>query len=272
MIQGVGQGGRVAWKTGTSWGFRDAWTAGVFGPYVLAVWVGEFDGRPNPAFVGVRAAAPLFFRMVDAARAQPGYIEPTATQPLRLAKVEVCSASGDLPNLDCPQRTSTWFIPGVSPIRLSQVHRRVPVDLRTGRQACPPLDAASVRWELHEFWPSDLMRLFAQAGIPRRAPPPAGPCGEGAVAGAPPQIVSPMTGVSYSVRDLRLGVERLSLNANADGDVRTLYWFVDDAFVGQSAPGVALGWVPTRPGRFLVSALDEQGRSDRRELRVELVR
>ncbi len=56
----------VAWKTGTSWGFRDAWTAGVFGPYVLVVWVGNFDGSGNPAFVGVQAAAPLFFRIVDA--------------------------------------------------------------------------------------------------------------------------------------------------------------------------------------------------------------
>ncbi len=273
VIQGVGKGARVAWKTGTSWGFRDAWTAGVFGPYVLTVWVGEFDGRPNPAFVGVRAAAPLFFRMVDAARAQPGFLEPAVAQPLRLAKVEVCTASGDLPNVDCPQRTTTWFIPGVSPIRLSQVHRRVAVDLRTGRQACPPFDPAQVRWELHEFWPSDLMRLFSQAGIPRRVPPAAGDCPESAAAaGAPPQIVSPLSGVSYSVRDGRMGIERFSLNANADGDVRTLYWFVNDAFVGQSAPGAALGWVPTHPGSFSVSALDERGRSDRRELRVELVR
>lgn len=272
VIQGVGKGVRVAWKTGTSWGFRDAWTAGVFGPYVLAVWIGEFDGRPNPAFVGVRAAAPLFFRMVDATRAQPGYVEPAVTQPLHLARVEVCSASGDLPNTDCPLRTSTWFIPGVSPIRLSQVHRRIAVDTRTGRQACPPFDPANVRWELHEFWPSDLMRLFSQAGIPRRAPPPTGDCSLGVAQGSPPQIVSPMTGVSYGVRDAQMETERLSLNANADGDVRTLYWFVDEAFVGQSAPGVALGWVPTRPGRFSVSALDERGRSDQRELRVELVR
>ena len=271
VIQGVGKGGKVAWKTGTSWGFRDAWTAGVFGPYVLAVWVGEFDGRSNPAFVGVRAAAPLFFRMVDAVRAQPGYVEPAHVQPLHLASVEICTASGDLPNAECPQRSRTGFIPGVSPIRLSQVHRRVPVDVRTGRQACPPFDAAQVRWELHEFWSSDLMRLFAQAGIPRRAPPAAGDCAQDAVPGSPPQIVSPLSGVRYSVRESKLGTERLALNANAEGDVRVLYWFVDDAYVGQSAPGVALGWEPQRPGTFSVRAIDERGRSDRRALQIELV-
>lgn len=272
VIQGVGGGGRVAWKTGTSWGYRDAWTAGVFGPYVLAVWVGEFDGRSNPAFVGVRAATPLFFRMVDAVRALPGYVEPAPTQPSDLASVEVCAASGDLPNVDCPQRVTTWFIPGTSPIRLSQVHRRVAVDRRSGRRACPPFDPADVRWELHEFWSSDLMRLFAQAGIPRRPPPAAGDCADDAAAGAPPQIVSPLAGVSYPVREARLGSERLAFNAHAEGDVRKLYWFVDDAFVGQSAPGVALGWVPQRPGVYRISAIDERGRADRRELRVELVR
>jgi len=60
----------VAWKTGTSWGFRDAWAAGVFGRYVLLVWVGNFDGSSNPAFIGVTAAAPLFFRIVDSVRGQ----------------------------------------------------------------------------------------------------------------------------------------------------------------------------------------------------------
>ena len=47
----------VAWKTGTSWGFRDAWSAGVFGSYVLVVWVGNFSGEGNPSFVGVQAAS-----------------------------------------------------------------------------------------------------------------------------------------------------------------------------------------------------------------------
>ncbi|MCE9626271.1 MAG: penicillin-binding protein 1C, partial [Deltaproteobacteria bacterium] len=42
----------IAWKTGTSWGFHDAWTAGIFGRYVLVVWIGNFDGAGNPSFVG----------------------------------------------------------------------------------------------------------------------------------------------------------------------------------------------------------------------------
>ena len=51
----------VYWKTGTSNGFHDAWTAGVFGHYALVVWIGNFNGGNNPALIGVRVAAPLFF-------------------------------------------------------------------------------------------------------------------------------------------------------------------------------------------------------------------
>ncbi|MHB1896930.1 MAG: hypothetical protein ACYCOY_09820, partial [Metallibacterium sp.] len=67
----VGQPARlpVAWKTGTSSAFRDAWSAGVFGPYALVVWVGNFDGSSNPALVGGEAAAPLFFNIVHALEA-----------------------------------------------------------------------------------------------------------------------------------------------------------------------------------------------------------
>ncbi|EPJ4506707.1 penicillin-binding protein 1C, partial [Serratia marcescens] len=67
----------VYWKTGTSWGFRDAWSVGIFGPYVLVVWEGNFDGRGNNALVGAEAAAPLFFNIIDSVNASyPGLREP----------------------------------------------------------------------------------------------------------------------------------------------------------------------------------------------------
>ncbi len=52
----------VAWKTGASWGFHDAKTIGLAGNDVLAKWVGNFDVKPNPAFIGMKTAASLFFK------------------------------------------------------------------------------------------------------------------------------------------------------------------------------------------------------------------
>jgi penicillin-binding protein 1C len=260
----------VYWKTGTSWSFRDAWTAGSFGPYVLVVWIGNFDGAGNPAFVGVDAAAPLFFRIADALRAErPGLAEPVRRNPPNLRRVPVCLASGDLPNAWCPQVGSTWFIPGKSPIKVSNVHRPVVIDTATGKPACPPYDPGRTRTEVYEYWPSDLARVFAQAGMPRRAPPALPDCqGGGQPAGDPPKITSPLKGSTYQIRVSRLGSERVAFSATTDAGTRMLYWFVDDAYLGSVPSGQALMWAPERTGRFLVRVVDDQGRTDSRELGV----
>ena len=258
----------VAWKTGTSWGFRDAWSAGIFGPYVLAVWVGRFDGEGNPAYVGVQAAAPLFFQIVDAIAAEDrGLIEPLFRNPPNLTRVEVCAASGDLPNVHCPLKAQTWFVPGKSPIRVSDVHRAVMVDTRTGRVACPPYEQGRVREVVYEYWPSDLMRLYAQAGVPRRAPP-AGDCGNSTMGGTPPAISAPVRGAAYVMRASQPDRNVVPLAATAEGGVNTLYWFANDSFVTAGRPGVALPWKPAQPGRYLLRVVDEHGRADSREVVV----
>ncbi len=258
----------VAWKTGTSWGFRDAWSAGIFGPYVLAVWVGRFDGEGNPAYVGIQAAAPLFFQIVDAIAAEDrGLTEPIFRNPPNLTRVEVCAASGDLPNAHCPLKAETWFVPGKSPIRVSDIHRAVMVDQRTGRIACPPYEHGRVQQVVYEYWPSDLMRLYAQAGMPRRVPP-SGECGASTAGGIAPAISAPVRGAAYVMRHTQPERNVVPLAATAEGGVNTLYWFANDAFITAGRPGVAAAWRPPQPGRYLLRVVDEHGRADSREVVV----
>jgi penicillin-binding protein 1C len=88
--------------------------------------------------------------------------------------------------------------------------------------------------------------------------------------GAGPQILSPLNGVSYRLRPSRITEDRqLSFLASADGGVRQLYWFVNDAFVGVSRPSRPIAWTPTSAGHYALSVVDDHGRSDGRELRVE---
>ena len=262
----------VYWKTGTSWGFRDAWTAGIVGPYVLVVWVGNFDGSGNPAFVGVETAAPLFFHIVDALRARDVQMrEPAHAMPKNLKRVEICLASGDLPNAWCPQRGMTWFIPGKSPIRVSTVHRPVVINTATGQAACPPYDPLMTRTEVFEFWPSDLAKVFRQAGVPRRAPPAIADCTAAADDGQAPQITSPVRGATYTRRASRDGTEYISFNATVDASARELYWFVDEDFVGAAKPGETLFWQPAAAGEYTLRAVDDRGRADLRRLRVDVV-
>lgn len=261
----------VAWKTGTSWGFRDAWTAGVVGPYVVLVWMGNFDGRPNPALIGVEAAAPLFFDLVDAMRAAGLDLSPPARPlPPRLKRVSVCIASGELPNRWCPAQAQTWFIPGVSPIRVSTVHRPVMFDRATGQVACGAFDPARMRMEVYEFWPSDLARVFAQAGLPRRHPPPGADCNGAALwMGSAPRITSPYRATRYTLRLGEASQPGIALAATSDADARRLYWFADGAYLGEAESGVALAWQPTRAGTVRVSVVDEHGRADERDVLIE---
>ena len=263
----------VYWKTGTSWAFRDAWTAGSFGPYVLVVWIGNFDSTGNPAFVGAAAAAPLFFQIIDALRAERQQLaEPIRHMPANLKRVPICLASGELPNQWCPQKGMTWFIPGKSPIRVSNVHRPVVIDDATSQPACPPYAGKRTHVEVYEFWPSDLQQVFAQAGIPRRKPPQNSDCkNAGEPDGDPPQITSPLLGSTYAMRLKQLGEERIAFIATTDADVHALYWFVNDAYIGRSVPGESLLWQPQTAGSYNVRVVDDHGRSDQRPLGVSLV-
>jgi len=259
----------VPWKTGTSFGFRDAWAVGVLGRFVLGVWVGNFDGSSNPAFVGREAAGPIFFSIVDALRAAG---ESSAPPPMRgslsITHVSVCAVSGEVPGAFCPGLKETWFIRGRSPITPCRIHRQVAIDVRTGLRACAG-QTEGVRREVYEFWPSHLLALFRRVGIGRRTPPPFAPgCQEREVAGLPLRIESPQARVVYALRD---GEEdEIPLSAIADADGRRVSWFIDEAFVGQSEPGSVLFW-RARPGHFVVRAVDELGRSRTLPLEVTLV-
>ncbi len=270
----------VAWKTGTSYGFRDAWSVGVFGPYVLAVWIGNFDGEANPAFIGATAAAPLFFQIVDSIGADSRNLAD-ATQalsgplPKRLTKIDVCTASGDLPNAACPQTSPTWFIPGVSPIRVSTLHRRIAVDIGSGLQACPTVaDVQNIRYETYEYWSSDMQKLFRDAGLPRRTPPAFMPqCHEVEETGSPPKITSPLRGVTYALREFQhsAGDGSVNLRATTDADAREVFWFADQTFIGRAKAGTGFAWWPAAAGNYTLRAVDDHGRADSRELRVTVV-
>ena len=259
----------VYWKTGTSYAYRDAWAVGIFGHYVLAVWVGNFDGHGNPAFVGRQAAAPLFFRIVNAIRSeQQNFNVPKHIPPLSVEPVEVCANSGQIPTRYCKHKKRSWFIPGVSPIDKCQIHRPVYIETKTGLRACSNR-VKNTNEKIYEFWSSDLLNIFRKAGIPRRLPPPYHPdCDIDQISqqGKKPMITSPRTKLSYQYRPDQK--QKIPFMAVSDSDVKKLYWFINESFIGSSKPGKPLFW-QAKPGQYLVRVIDDQGRGDGRSLYVE---
>ena len=258
----------IAWKTGTSWGFRDAWSAGIVGPYVLVVWIGDFEAQGNPSFVGADAAAPLFFRIADALNLQePDQIIKPQEPPPGVSRVAVCAESGDLPNKYCPQTVETWYIPGKSPIRVSQLHRAVVIDIGTGRPVCPPYTANATRQEIFEFWPSDMMKLFREAGMPRRKAPAIPDCAVDDSSDIP-KIATPLRGVTYTLRH-KAGAETIPLEASTAADVDSVFWFDGAVLIAKS--GVthgAIPWTPAADGMHLIRVIDDHGRTAERDVTI----
>ncbi|NPA45297.1 MAG: penicillin-binding protein 1C [Chlorobi bacterium] len=89
---------RIAWKTGTSFGFRDAWAIGVTPKYVVGVWAGNADGEGRPGIVGVKAAAPVLF---DVFNILPDAQNWFAMPKTDMIKAEVCKKSGHLASVVC---------------------------------------------------------------------------------------------------------------------------------------------------------------------------
>lgn len=260
----------VSWKTGTSSGYRDAWSIGAFGPYVLAVWIGNFDNKSNPAFIGKNIAAPLFFELIEAIKHEQGTLPNLAKNPdsMNLKKVAVCKASGMLPTRYCYDTEMTWFIPGKSPIKTDTIYREIAIDKTTGLRACH-FDK-NTRFEIYEFWPSDLLKIFKQAGIQRHSPPKYKPgCSSLSNRGLSPQITSPQAGLSYIFPANAKQKPTIPFTAVTDGDVASVHWFINDNYLGKVGASEPLLWT-AKTGKYIVRVVDDHGLSDTRDIYIRM--
>lgn len=261
---------KVAWKTGTSWGFKDAWAVGITGHYVLVVWVGNFDNRGNTTFTGVKAAGSLFFTLIDSLRNQhllDGLdTEILPPKPNSVAEVNICAASGDLPNEDCPALIKTWFIPGKSPIKTSTLHKAVYFDAK-GEVICKGQPYS--HREIYEFWSNDMAKLFLEAGLPRRQPPALPSCYDNFSGDTTAlEIVSPSSSGVYTMQIGKPTSIGLKVKSRTNSDV---FWFANKSFLGKAKAVKTLSWSPNNPGTYRLRATDEQGHSASKELTVAFV-
>ena len=268
----------LPWKTGTSFAYRDAWSIGVVGHYVVAVWLGNFDGSANPALIGRKAAAPLYFKI--ARQLQNKYPQMTAEwnapNNYDLVKVDICQSSGGLTIEHCPKIINSWFIPGVSPIKSDEIYREVLIDKASQLRACN-FDNEKTMKKVFEFWPSDVQKIFRQAGMHKKLPPPFLPeCVDESlnalskVAGNAPTITSPMSTIAYALQSHKLNDEQIPLSATVDSNSSELFWFVGKEFIGSTDPDDSIMWTP-QIGRFDVTVIDDLGRSSQVAIQTSLV-
>ncbi len=265
----------VAYKTGTSIGFKDCWSIGMFDHYIIAVWLGNFSGYGNPSFNGRQMATPLMFEIIDSVSPDlvSEHTDEEAELPMGVIRQEICTLSGQLAHTHCKQKMMTLYIPGKSPIKSCDICREIYINVETGYRTFIQ-SGENIKKEVFEFWPTDLLYLFRQAGIPRVVPPPFDPkesIERMSAIGNPPQIQSPLEGTEYLITLGETWFNSLPLRVTTDADVKEVYWFVDDIYIGKSDPQNTQHW-SLKPGVFQVSAIDDHGRGDTRKIRISLAR
>ncbi|HUS58320.1 MAG TPA: penicillin-binding protein 1C [Planctomycetota bacterium] len=253
---------RVAWKTGTSWGHRDAWTFAYTPEFTVGVWLGDFSGKPVHGLAGTDAAAPIAIRVLR----QIGGLQAWYAKPERVLPVEICVVSGMPIGENCGAGVFGLCIAGRTATQRCTVHAAAMIDGETGGMLCESC-AGGRHYErkVVECWPSEMAQWLRhnQPGRPL-APPHFDGCSRRqtfalqSALSARPKIMSPQDGNTYILMDDAAGEQKLLLQAVVATE--KLYWFVDGSLHAAGAPSDQMLW-PISRGVHQLTCCDDAGRS-----------
>ena len=252
-------GRKIAWKTGTSWGNRDAWSVGVTRDYVVGVWVGNSDGEGRSQMTGVQYASPIMFDVFGYLPASKWFERPID----EMVNVDVCKQSGLPASRICPDVIQV-LCPDIS-IRpdACPYHRVVHLDQDMQYQvnsSCYPVEKM-----VEAVWfvlPPAQEWYYMKNHLDYRPLPPKHPDFDSATdAGNPIEIIYPNQDVTIvTTRSLDGRDQGVVVRAAHTDPSAVLFWHLDDSFVGQTRGEHDLLLHP-QPGRHLLVAIDENGYS-----------
>jgi penicillin-binding protein 1C len=247
---------KIAWKTGTSYGFRDAWAAGVTSRYVVGVWVGNANGEGKPELVGARTAGPVMFDIFNILPQSPWFACPEG----EFVEAPVCRRSGHLRGRFCDEADTVLILP--NGLRTASCPYHTPVTLSAdgryrvyenciepGRTVIP-----ENRFVLPPAW-----EWYYKQHHPEYAtlPPFMKGCGEDPH--SPMAFIYPQRNAHVYLpkqldgSDGEITFELVHSNANA-----TVYWHIDADYLGSTRDFHKYTFRPSR-GKHSVTAVDNEG-------------
>lgn len=263
----------VAWKTGTSSGYRDAWTAAFDEHHTVVVWVGNFDGRPSSALLGAEAAAPAALAMIRHLRGTmpAGQRDRWPRRPAEIGNITVCAETGRPPSPDCPTtRTALALLKPDAHGRLEvlrpaecRVHRRLLVDAVTGEELCGRcMEGRSHEESVFACWPAPVQSWLSTVSSRNPARPRHFASCETGLGSGGPRIAAPQPSDEFIVTpDRDAAMQKIELRAIAAPPAETLYWFLNGELVESGALDSPVYIVPAE-GRHTVRCVDDLGRAD----------
>lgn len=269
----------LAWKTGTSYGFRDAWAIGVGPRYLIGVWIGRPDGTPVPGQFGLASAAPLMLQVHDVLTnrdSQRGISAPVKPVPANVGVAAICWPLGQpmsRSDPNCRRQRFAWTLDDTTPPTLLALDQPLGVGLMESVWVNPKglrVDAHCPGAQLKNIalWPAPLEPWLPRAERRDARLPAADPdCPPPALAAS-----SPLSIVGVREGDqLRLPAasqQALRLKISALGGSGRRWWFLNGAPLGDSANQDSINASFEQLGRYQLSVLDEAGQTARIEFSV----
>nr|HMT28828.1 penicillin-binding protein 1C [Bacteroidia bacterium] len=248
---------KIAWKTGTSYGRRDAWSVGFNKKYTIVVWIGNFSGEGVPELTGADMATPLLFELfntLDYNSTSNWYVAPKSAD-LRL----VCSHSGLPPGENCTDLITDYFIPGISDYKRCTHLREVIVSADEKFSYCMSCipDAGYKKVHVPNLPPS-VTSFYSANGIDFQKAPPHNPECTKLFTENAPAITSPVNKKEYLLE--KNADQQLKLTCISESDITWIYWYINDTFLTKVKPGEPAFFTPGE-GEQKISCSDDKGRN-----------
>lgn len=259
----------LAWKTGTSYGYRDAWAIGLNSRYLIGVWVGRPDGTPTAGQFGQSSALPILNQVNNLLQATSRVQQlrlPVDTRPATVSAGEICWPGGQaLPPGDsnCRRRLQTWLLDNSQPPTLQApgqegiqgTQQRIWVDNEGHRVAS---DCPGAQPQVISLWPLPLEPWLATAEHRAQRLPPVSTNCPPRQSSAPAPLL--LFGVRNGERLKRLpGQHQLSVKIFSQGGQGEHFWFVNGERAESNDSTLALDL--SHAGSYQVLALDEAGQT-----------
>jgi penicillin-binding protein 1C len=246
---------RVAFKTGTSYGRRDAWAIGYTAEYTVGVWVGNVTNKGNPDLVASKAAAPLLIDILNSI--SHGNQKSILPMPADVNTRDVCAESGKLPTPRCKHLVEEYYSISHTIPQFCDVDNEYLVSADGRRTYCAScLGNNNYRVVTIRDYPKELLNFWRKTGKPLKLAPPHNPACPRMFAGDGPKIISPSDEMTYLMISER---DKIALQASSGVDVREQYWYIDNRFLGRVKAGEKI-FKTFNNGRYTVSCLDDKGR------------
>ncbi|MBX2925470.1 MAG: penicillin-binding protein 1C [Chitinophagaceae bacterium] len=245
---------RVAWKTGTSFGFRDAWAVGVTPRHVIVTWAGNGTGEGRPGLIGVQTAAPILFDIVKALPAT-GWFE----KPGDDITVAVCRQSHFRANIDCPDVDSIAAPPNGMNAPLCNYHHIIHLD--AAQQYRVTENCVNPSNMIHKSWfilPPTMEWYYAKKHLDYKIPPPFKP-GCFAEGRKVMDMVYPEANAKIYVPVELTGEKGKTIfTATHQRPEAKIFWHLDDEFIGSTERFHQMALNPA-PGKHFITLVDETG-------------